>query len=94
MRSRYSAPVAVCTVSDMTDRLWDVGIDTVEPARRQGHGTAVFEALASAMAERGHQPVWAAYDHYPPSLSLARRLGLKPLFSIADLRPAGMHDRT
>ena len=80
-------PVAVCAVSDMTEGLWDVGIDTVERFRRQGYGSAVFHALAGAMASQGRQPVWAAYEDYPPSLAMAGRLGFQPTLRMAELTP-------
>ena len=83
-------PVAVCAVSDLTETLWDVGIDTVEWARRQGYATAVFRALAGAMAADGRQPVWAAYEDDGPSLAMACRLGFRPVARMAELtRPNG-----
>lgn len=85
-------PVAVCSVSDLTETLWDVGIDTIEPARRQGHGIAAFLALAALMAAQGRQPVWAAYEDYPPSLALAARLGFRPVARMAELLPPGRSD--
>ena len=85
-------PVAVCAVSDMTETLWDVGIDTIKPARRQGHATAVFLALAAAMAAQGRQPVWAAYQDHPPSLALAARLGFRPVARMAELLPPRRSD--
>lgn len=86
-------PVAVCFVSDMTEGLWDVGVDTVEWARRQGHGRAVFHALAAAMAAQGRQPVWAAYEDYPPSLAMAARLGFRPVDRMAELISPAVGDR-
>lgn len=85
-------PVAVCAVSDLTETLWDVGIDTIESARRQGHATAAFLALAAVMAAQGRQPVWAANEDYPPSLALAARLGFRPVARIAELIPPGRGD--
>jgi len=78
-------PVAVCFVSDLTETLWDVGVDTIESARRQGHAAAVFIALAAAMAAQGRQPVWAAYEDYWPSLALAARLGFWPVARMVEL---------
>ncbi len=80
-------PVSVCAVSDLTETLWDVGIHTVESARRQGHGAAVFSALAATMAAQGQQPVWAAYEDYVPSLAMAERLGFRPVARMAELTP-------
>jgi len=53
-------PVAVCAVSDLTETLWDVGIDTVEPARRQGHGTAVFLARGLPTVARAGGTAWVS----------------------------------
>ena len=85
-------PVAVCAVSGLTETLWDVGIDTIEPARRKGHATAAFLALAAVMAAQGRQPVWAAYEDNPPSLALAARLGFRPVARMAELVPPGRGD--
>lgn len=80
-------PVAICFVSDQTETLWDVGIDTVEPARRRGHAIAVFRTLAARLAAEGRQPVWAAYEDYPPSLALAARLDFRPVSHVIELTP-------
>lgn len=82
-------PVAVCAVSDLTETLWDVGIDTIKSARRHGHATAAFLALAAVMAAQGRQPLWAAYEDYPPSLALAARLSFRPVARMAELVPPG-----
>ncbi len=37
------------------------------------------------MAAQGRQPVWAAYEDYPPSLALAARLGFQPVARMAEL---------
>jgi len=79
--------VAVCAAGDVTETLWDVGIDTIEGHRRRGHATACFHVLADWMAARGRQPVWAAYENYPPSLKLAEKLGFRPVDRIAVLSP-------
>lgn len=77
--------VAVCAASDVTETLWDVGIDTIEGRRRRGYATACFHTLADWMAARGRQPVCAAYENYPPSLKLAEKLGFQPVDRIAVL---------
>ncbi len=81
------AVVAVCAAGDVTETLWDVGIDTLEGHRRRGHAAACFHALAAWMAGRGRQPVWSAYEDYPPSLTLAAKLGFQPVDRIAVLSP-------
>ena len=69
---------AVCAAGDVTETLWDVGIDTVPEHRRAGHGTAAFRALAAHMATAGKQPVWCAEDDNVASLAMAARLGFAP----------------
>ncbi len=39
------------------------------------------------MAAEGRQPVWAAYEDYPPSLLLAARLGFQPVAHMIELKP-------
>lgn len=79
--------VAVCAAGDVTESLWDVGIDTVEAHRRAGHGAAAFRALAAHMAATGRQPVWCAEDGNVASLAMAARLGFVPVDRIGLLRP-------
>ena len=71
--------VSVCATSTITESLWDVGIDTLDGHRRQGHARACYLGLASHLASQGRQPVWGAYDDNLPSLSMARSLGFVPV---------------
>ena len=77
--------VAVCAAGDVTETLWDVGIDTMQGHRRAGHATAVFRALAAHMAAAGKQPVWCAEDANAASMAMAARLGFEPVDTIAIL---------
>jgi GNAT superfamily N-acetyltransferase len=79
------SPVAMCAASDVTETLWDVGIDTLPEHRRRGYAVACFHALAAMMAGQGRQPVWCAYADYPPSLTLAAKLGFEPVDRLAVL---------
>lgn len=81
------ASFAVCAAADVTETLWDVGIDTLEGHRRRGYAVACFHSLAAWMAAQGRQPVWSAYEDYPPSLALAAKLGFEPVDQIAVLSP-------
>jgi len=80
--------VAVCAAADVTETLWDVGIDTVAEHRRRGYATACFRALAAHLAAAGKQPVWSAYAHYPPSLELAAKLGFEEVARSVVLSPS------
>ncbi len=77
--------VAVCAAGDVTEALWDVGINTLMEHRRRGYAVACFRALAAVMATEGRQPIWCAYADYPPSLTLAAKLGFEPVDRIAVL---------
>jgi RimJ/RimL family protein N-acetyltransferase len=79
--------VAVCAAGDVTETLWDVGIDTVAGARRAGHATAAFRALAAHMAAAGRQPVWCAEDANAASMAMAARLGFEPVGRLGLLGP-------
>lgn len=85
VRVQDGAVVAVCAAGDVTETLWDVGIDTLEGHRRQGHAGACFRALAAEMARAGRQPVWCAFADYVPSMALAGTLGFWPVDRIAVL---------
>lgn len=79
--------VSLCIAGDVTETLWDVGIDTVDGHRRRGHARATFAALAAHMAAEGRQPVWCAEEGNAASMALAARLGFRPVDRIALLRP-------
>lgn len=78
--------VAVCAAGDVTETLWDVGIDTMPDHRRAGHATAVFRALAAHLAAEGKQPVWCAEDDNTASIAMAARLGFEPVDTIGILK--------
>jgi len=69
---------AFCYAPFVTEGLWDVAVDTLEPYRRRGLAAACFRRLAAHLAEQGRRPVWGALDSNLPSLRLAERLGFVP----------------
>ena len=80
-------PVASAQAA-MTETLWDVGIDTYDPAqRRRCYATPAFEGLASFLAGTGRQPVWCAYPQNVASMRFAAKLGFRPVGEIAVLAP-------
>lgn len=79
--------VSVCQAVAVTEGLWDVGIDTIEGHRREGHAAACFETLAAHMAQRGQPPSWGAGDDNEASLGLARKLGFEPVGRMGMLLP-------
>jgi GNAT superfamily N-acetyltransferase len=75
----HDRPVAFCYPCWITETLWDVSIDTLEPYRRRGLAARVAQFMVALMKERGREPVWAAMASNTASLELARRLGFTPV---------------
>lgn len=68
-------PAAFCYAAWLTERLWDVSIETLPTHRRQGHAAVAVEAMADYWAARGRRPVWGALESNTASLALAVKLG-------------------
>ncbi len=77
--------VAFCYAPFVTEALWDVAVETLEPYRRRGLAAACFAALASHLATGGRRPVWGAMASNVPSMRLAARLGFTPDTSLVSL---------
>jgi RimJ/RimL family protein N-acetyltransferase len=82
-------PVAFCYASSVTERWWDVSIDTLEPFRRQGYAAQCVAAGIDRMAQAGKQPVWGAMHSNLPSARLAARLGFRPVDTLVLFSPPG-----
>ena len=76
-------PAAFCYPGSITETLWDVSIDTLEPYRRQGYAAQCVAYTAERMWLAGKQPVWGATASNRASAALARKLGFVPVDSIA-----------
>ena len=84
-QARVSGPVAVALVDGLpvsfcypcwiTETLWDVSIDTLEPYRRRGLAAQATQFMIGRMKEAVREPVWAALESNVASLALARQLG-------------------
>jgi GNAT superfamily N-acetyltransferase len=82
-------PAAFCYAGSITETLWDVSIDTLEPYRRRGYATQCVSYVIDRMRESGRQPVWGAYASNVASASLAQKLGFVPVDTVAVFtRPA------
>lgn len=71
-------PVSFCYPAAVTEKYWDVSVDTLEPYRRRGYATLAFRMMAHRMGLRGRRPVWGAVDSNVASNAMARRLGFVP----------------
>jgi len=79
-------PVAFCYAPFVTETLWDVAVDTLDPHRRRGLAAACFRALAAHLAaERGLSPVWGALADNRASLLLAVKLGFVPAAELVSI---------
>jgi RimJ/RimL family protein N-acetyltransferase len=75
-------PAAFCYAGAVTERLWDVAIDTLEPFRRQGFATLCATFVIEHMRASGREPVWGALASNLASARLAARLGFVPADTI------------
>ena len=75
--------MSVCYPTLVTERHWDVSIETVEGYRRGGRAAAAFFRIEREMRRSGRQPVWGAARDNPASLGLAEKLGFVPVVEIA-----------
>jgi len=71
-------PVAYCYAAFLTESLWDVAVDTLQPYRRRGFAAACFRTLAAHLGRQGKRPVWGALTENEASLRLAAKLGFVP----------------
>ena len=78
-----SHPAAFCYAGSITETLWDVSIDTLEPYRRRGHAVRAVAFLAQHYAAFGKEPVWGALASNRASMALAERLGFTPVDELA-----------
>ena len=75
-------PAAFCYAGAVTERLWDVSIDTLEPFRRQGYGMQCAAFVIEQMRAAGKEPVWGSLASNVPSARLAAKLGFVPVDTI------------
>ena len=68
-------PVAFCYPASVTERWWDISIDTLEPYRRQGYAGRAVACCVRHMSEQGREPVWGAVASNAASAGLAVKLG-------------------
>lgn len=68
-------PVSFCFPTVVTEKFWDVTIETRESYRRRGLAVAAFLRAVDAMRQTGREPVWGAEEDNVASLRLAEKLG-------------------
>jgi GNAT superfamily N-acetyltransferase len=75
-------PAAFCYAGAVTESLWDVSIDTLEPYRRQGYATLCAAFVIEQMRAVGKEPVWGSLISNVASARLAAKLGFVPVDTI------------
>lgn len=73
------SPVAFCYAGSVTERWWDISIDTLERYRRKGYAAQCVAFCIRRMARLGQQPVWAAVTSNVASSGLAAKLDFRPV---------------
>ena len=81
-------PVSFC-YGVATESLWDVSIETLAPYRRQGYAVQAVRYLVDLMWERRKKPVWGALESNSASLSLAKKLGFRPVDALVVMHAPG-----
>lgn len=71
-------PVSFCYDASCSERLWDIGVDTMEGFRGRGHAWRSASAAIRYWEERGRTPRWACGETNVASRRLARKLGFRP----------------
>jgi hypothetical protein len=72
-------PVAFCYAGSVTETLWDVSIDTLEPWRRRGFAARAAGFEIARLRGFGRRPVWGAAESNTASRRLAAKLGFVPV---------------
>jgi GNAT superfamily N-acetyltransferase len=75
-------PAAFCYAGAVTESLWDLSIDTLEPYRRQGYATRCAAFVIEHMRAAGKRPVWGSLVSNVASTQLAAKLGFVPVDTI------------
>lgn len=83
------APVSFCYASSVTESLWDISIDTIEPFRGRGLAEAVVPVLMDYWAARGRWPVWGALESNGASRRVAQKLGFREVDALYVLSRPG-----
>jgi len=81
-------PAAFCYAGSVTERWWDISVDTLEPFRRQGFAAQCVAHVVQHMTEQGRMPVWGALESNTASARLATKLGFNPADTIIVFSPA------
>jgi hypothetical protein len=71
-------PVSFCYAGSVTESLWDISIDTLEPWRRSGYAARAVAFEVARLATLGKYPVWGALESNAASRGLAQTLGFVP----------------
>jgi GNAT superfamily N-acetyltransferase len=81
-------PVSFCYPGAVTETLWDMSVDTLEPHRGRGYAGLVAAHVIRRMDRKGKRPVWAAEETNTASLRVAKKLGFRPVDRLAVLHRA------
>jgi RimJ/RimL family protein N-acetyltransferase len=69
------APVSFCYAGTVTESIWDVALETLEPHRRRGYATSCATFMIHLMRDGGREPAWGALETNRASRRLADKLG-------------------
>ncbi len=87
--TEFGQLASFCYAASPTETLWDVAVETLEPHRRQGHAAMAVKFLVDHMWEQRKRPVWGALESNAASLTLAKKLGFRPVDTVVAVHPPG-----
>lgn len=82
-------PVSFCYVGAVTETLWDMAIETLEPYRGRGYAGLTAGHVIRHMYEKRKHPVWAAEVTNTASLQVAKKLGFRAVDRLMVFHRAG-----
>lgn len=72
-------PIAFCYAGSISEKYWNVSIDTLPAYRRQGHATRSVVYAINQMEKQNREPIWVAFDSNTASLAMANKLDFIPV---------------
>jgi hypothetical protein len=69
------APVCLCYAVSLTEKLWDISIETREPPGEHEYAERCVSFMIAHMRGLGLEPVWGVLDTNEGSLALAESMG-------------------
>jgi GNAT superfamily N-acetyltransferase len=81
-----SYPVSFCYAGAVTERYWDISVETLEAYRGRGFAGLCARRLIRYYRSLGRSPVWGAFESNVASLRAAKTVGFVPTSALFAFR--------